>query len=80
MIVRVNLMSKECASQCQQAADILADLSALLECCRGLLMLAWSLKMLSDGALLQLNDRLDGLGKQAASWRQWFVRGNGGCR
>lgn len=76
MIVRVNLMDKGCGRQCQMATELLADLSALLECCRGLLMLAWSLKMLSDGALLQLNDRLDVLGRQAASWRQWFARQN----
>ncbi|WP_165791488.1 hypothetical protein [Aeromonas jandaei] len=74
MIVRVNLMDKASAHQCDLAAEILADLSAALECCRGLLTLGWSLKMLSDGALLQLNDRLDALGRQAASWRQWFIR------
>ncbi|MNC03363.1 hypothetical protein D3C76_1497550 [compost metagenome] len=74
MIVRVNLMDKTNPRQCEMAAEILADLSAVLECCRGLLTLAWSLKMLSDGALLQLSDRLDELGRQAASWRQWFIR------
>jgi hypothetical protein len=74
VIVRVNLMDKNCTHQCEAAAAILADLSAILECCRGLLTLGWSLKMLSDGALLQLNDRLDVLGRQAASWRQWFIR------
>lgn len=74
MIVRVNLTDKSSPRQCEMAAEILADLSAVLECCRGLLTLAWSLKMLSDGALLQLSDRLDELGRQAASWRQWFMR------
>lgn len=74
MIVKVNLSNKQCQRQCAQAEDILADLSALLECCRGLLTLAWSLRMLSDGALLQLGDRLDNLGKQTSSWRRWFVQ------
>lgn len=73
MFVRVNLIDKSSSRQCEIAAEILADLSALLECCRGLFTLAWSLKMLSDGALLQLSDRLDALGRQATSWRQWFV-------
>ncbi|MGL4751488.1 MAG: four helix bundle protein [Aeromonadaceae bacterium] len=74
MIVRVNLLDKQDKQQCANGQCILAELSAMLECCRGLLTLAWSLKMISDGALLQLNDRLDVLGRQAASWRQWFVR------
>ena len=43
-----------------------------LEVIRAFLVLAWQLKALSHHDMADLNARLDGLGRQATRWQQWF--------
>lgn len=56
----------------RRAAEELLRLRERLEVIRALLTLAWELKFLSHHTMAALNADLDGLGKQASRWGQWF--------
>lgn len=55
-----------------EGARHLHQVRASLEVVRGFLLLAWKLKFISHGALVELSPRLEAMSKQAARWAQWF--------
>ncbi|MDR1165481.1 MAG: hypothetical protein LBO66_06345 [Deltaproteobacteria bacterium] len=66
-----NLASRN-AEEARRAADDLQAPRLGLEKIRAYLTLAWDLNFISHPQMADLGERLDGLGRQAASWRGWL--------
>lgn len=72
LIVLANAADKKTAAGCQEGAGHVRQVRAGVEVVRGFLLLAWQLKFLSHGALVELSARLEAVSRQAARWQQWF--------
>lgn len=72
LIVLANAADKKTSAGCTAGAGEVAQVRAGVEVIRGFLLLAWKMKFLSHGALVELSVRLEAVSRQAARWQQWF--------
>lgn len=78
LIVLANAVDKSSSTGRREGAAHVRRVRAAVEVVRGFLLLAWKLKFLSHGALVELSTRLEAVSPQAARWGQWFDRADGG--
>lgn len=71
-VAAANFVDKSSEDGRLHATHQLGLMRERLEVIRAFLVLAWQLKALSHHDMADLNARLDGLGRQATRWQQWF--------
>lgn len=79
LIVLANAADKKTAVGCLEGAGYVKQVRAGVEVVRGFLLLAWQLKFLSHGALVDLSARLEAVSRQATRWQQWFEQRSSGA-
>jgi len=72
LIVLANAVDKHSPIGAADGGSYVRQVRASIEVVRGFLLLVWSLKCISHGALSALSTRLEGISRQAARWQQWF--------
>lgn len=72
LIVLANAVDKRSLPGCAEGAALVRRVRAAVEVVRGFLLLAWKLKFVSHGGLVELSTRLEAISRQAARWQQWF--------
>lgn len=77
LIVLANAVDKNSAGGSLEGALHVKQVRAGVEVVRGFLLLAWQMKFLSHGALVELSTRLEAVSRQAARWQQWFEERSG---
>jgi hypothetical protein len=71
-IVLANTVNKKTVEGCAEGATQVRKARASIEVIRGFLLMAWTLKFVSHGAITELSARLEAISRQAARWEQWF--------
>lgn len=51
---------------------LVQQVRASVEVVKGFALVAWKLKFLSHGAMVDVSARLEAISKQAARWEEWF--------
>jgi hypothetical protein len=72
-VAAANLAGKT-PEEARQASDDLQALRLGLEKIRAFLTIGWEMKFISHAQMADMSERIDGLGRQATRWREWFVR------
>ena len=72
LIVLANAVDKRSLPGCAEGAALVRRVRAAVEVVRGFLLLAWKLKFVSHGGLVELSTRMEAISRQAARWQQWF--------
>lgn len=73
-IVLANAVDKHSPAGAAEGGLQVRQVRASIEVVRGFVLLVWSLKCISHGALTELSTRLESISRQAARWQQWFDR------
>jgi hypothetical protein len=72
-VAAANIAGKT-AEETNQAIIDLQALRLSLEKIRAFLTMGWEMKFISHAQMADMSERIDGLGRQATRWRDWFKR------
>ncbi len=69
-VVMANL--KRSQEDYKQSCNLLKDLRVRIEILKAYFLVAWEMKFISHQFFADINDRLEGVSKEAARWHNWF--------
>lgn len=71
-IILANAVDKKTKTGLTKGVALVQQVRASVEVVKGFALVAWKLKFLSHGAMVDVSARLEAISKQAARWEEWF--------